>query len=443
MIRNISGKQSLTKMLALAVLFCVSPAVLAQSTQPSEPLQEEIRAIKARGEPWEPEDFAQPEIAPEENVLAVYQKAHESIHIKGNEWEVLSDTHMPLTPEQLAQIDAIIVREASALQDIRRATSMSGIGWQIKKLDNEVVKQLTGKHTKIFGLTNLVHGAALRAQSAGNDQEALLCVQDMLGIQRAIRKIPLIVDLYLSNAVSIRAAQTLQDILPSIIQSDEKTRLLLVKLRNDLLEEHELMADQRLEIWGERRLVYLSENNQLATTDPEKPATPYARALLLRYMGQIAVATNYAEAHAALPQEGTQPAATPKGLEVMAELNFIFAQAGSTLDQAMLMRFRSIAFRRMAAVAITIKLYSFDHAGAIPPSLDSLVKAGYLSNIPRNPMTADRFIQYNATGEMPLIYCDYVEDGKIKRPSGFFKKFEQKDFQFPLRLQPAAATQPN
>ena len=80
------------------------------------------------------------------------------------------------------------------------------------------------------------------------------------------------------------------------------------------------------------------------------------------------------------------------------------------LDRAFVLYYRSIALRRMAAVALAIRLYEIDH-GNRPADLSKLVP-DYLPAVPEDPFADDaRMISYLPNAEYPRMYS-VGEDGR-------------------------------
>ncbi|NOX58571.1 MAG: hypothetical protein GXP29_06895 [Planctomycetes bacterium] len=84
-----------------------------------------------------------------------------------------------------------------------------------------------------------------------------------------------------------------------------------------------------------------------------------------------------------------------------------------SLDRMILLDFRLRAHRRMAAIALAIRMYEIDK-GHRPERLDELV-SGYLDSIPRDPFAhGDEPIRYLPNAQPPLLYSvgpDGVDDG--------------------------------
>ena len=72
-------------------------------------------------------------------------------------------------------------------------------------------------------------------------------------------------------------------------------------------------------------------------------------------------------------------------------------------EDAFELHFRLIAMRRMAAVALALRLYELDH-GCRPPDLNALVPE-YLPSVPLDPFAADgRTISYLPNADVPRLY---------------------------------------
>ena len=87
----------------------------------------------------------------------------------------------------------------------------------------------------------------------------------------------------------------------------------------------------------------------------------------------------------------------------------------SSLDRAMQIHYRVLAQRRMAAVALAIRLCEVDH-GRRPTELAELVP-DYLDEVPADPMAADgATFRYLPDAAMPVLYSvgeDSVDDGGL------------------------------
>ena len=111
---------------------------------------------------------------------------------------------------------------------------------------------------------------------------------------------------------------------------------------------------------------------------------------------EAARATNWAAAKALLPADMPPPA----NLE---RLTTFISTMWSPTASAQISHWQTIAARRMAAVALGVRLYELDRSGR-PDGLEELVP-DYLPAIPLDPFASDgRGIGYRPKGDPPVLY---------------------------------------
>jgi hypothetical protein len=117
------------------------------------------------------------------------------------------------------------------------------------------------------------------------------------------------------------------------------------------------------------------------------------------------------------------------------------------IDRAIMLHFRGLAQRRMAAIALALRLYEIDH-GRRPAELSELVPE-YLPAVPADPFASDgRSIAFRTTPHGALLYSvntDGVDDqGQVAIDRNGNLRGDDKDLPFALDGQDliAAATQP-
>ena len=124
-----------------------------------------------------------------------------------------------------------------------------------------------------------------------------------------------------------------------------------------------------------------------------------------RFLGSVA---NYIEA----ARQATLPDATSRfaSVDVRTSASERFFRPISTtfgvaFERALQLYYRMIAMRRMAAVALAMRLYEIDN-GRRPAKLAELAPK-YLPAIPADPFVAGgaRRISYLPSAERPLLYC--------------------------------------
>lgn len=105
--------------------------------------------------------------------------------------------------------------------------------------------------------------------------------------------------------------------------------------------------------------------------------------------------------------------------------------------------FKTLVERRIAAITLAIRLYTFDHDGRLPTSLSELVPA-YLPAVPRDPFDpADGTIRYLPTRNPPVLYSvglNEKDDGGSERymPTSepVMPRWHNEDVVYPLQARP-------
>ncbi|MEM1010724.1 MAG: hypothetical protein AAGI46_00735 [Planctomycetota bacterium] len=106
------------------------------------------------------------------------------------------------------------------------------------------------------------------------------------------------------------------------------------------------------------------------------------------------------------------------------------------------------AQRRMAAVALSVRLYRVDHDGALPSDLDALVPE-YLPFVPGDPMASESPpLRYRLGGPLPVVYSVGVngqdDGGRMVRPGGNPQRsWEHLDLAQPLTPAPDPRAEPD
>jgi hypothetical protein len=99
-------------------------------------------------------------------------------------------------------------------------------------------------------------------------------------------------------------------------------------------------------------------------------------------------------------------------------------------DRMPIVEFRARCERRMAAIALAIRLYRIDHSDAWPVTLDELVP-NYLQSLPADPFRADgKTFGYVASLTQPLIYSvgeNGTDEGASTQPTARHLS-EERDF---------------
>jgi len=104
--------------------------------------------------------------------------------------------------------------------------------------------------------------------------------------------------------------------------------------------------------------------------------------------------------------------------------------------------------RRICATMLGLRLYTVDHQGTLPKTLDELVPA-YLPSVPEDPFSPDRGpIRYKADPHRPVIYSvgsNGRDDGASEKPLKRHDAppWDREDVVFSYFRDPPPATQPD
>lgn len=404
---------------------------------PSPEMRGEIAKLKMHGEPWDLADFAQPQVPPEENAALVYCQAGEKLRTHSSDEEILRRTQqLPLDPKDMASIDDLIGRNAELLRLARRASDMPKVRWDYPieeaqfKLSPE--EDLFDKipFYKMRQMAVIIRLAALRAHEQSNELEALRHVSSLLHLARAVRKIPNLRAFSTAAGIERDAINVIQEIswdLQLTAQGETEERSLTVRLIRELLNDQEMIHDYQWQLYGQRTLDYYKTNQKLLM-DRNARGVAEVRGIYWAYASAVARSKTLPEAQL-IPKVSLYTHKVGDGIlmtsaQIQQELRY---ENYAPLNIARA-HFVLLADRRMAAVALAIRLYVIDH-GQRPNDLNALVKEGYIGAIPRDPLATNAPIHYIPDGEHPRLYSfgrnGTDENGSLEMPeyyaSGFLR----------------------
>lgn len=429
-------------MMPVLLAFCVlaSGCTDRDKVEGTKQLDAEIAAIRARGEPFALSDFADPAIDPSQNAVELCRQVWKKMNLTNEDTKLLepADT-LPIKPEDTASLDAFLDRVAADLPAIRRAATTSEVSWNSQKIEKPEDLYSIKDVGSLRKMSTICLLDALRATRQGDHRRALDDIEAMFGLARIECKMPAVIANIVASSLEVRAVDALQQILPDLevkknMLAAEKAKLLLKLLSS----ETESTSDYQRQIWGERLNCYIG-NDTVLFHHPDDKASQVGRARLLVYFGKLALATNFVEAHAALPAETEHPPALPTGTLYDKKGNQIIAShTALTIDLATKFYFVARANRRLAATALALKLFAAEHGGQLPANLSELIASGYLPSIPIDPLSNHEPVRYLPTLPHPMVYSvgqDMKDDGgslEMPEKSESFRRMRAKDIVFGL-----------
>ncbi len=382
-------------------------------------LEAEVDRIRAAGEPVLPEDFGSTFVPDEENAVVLIRAA---VAASTREDSKLLD--LVLDSERWAQNGdealAIITSNTEALRVIREARGRPGVDWGIRfRMPLPIPKGLS-EHR---GLVCLVAGAAISASRDGDHYAAVERIRDGLMLTAALERRPRLISHLVALAEACLCAQAVEQVAPALIVGDgssvarpprQATRRQVEMLIDDLLDETggweslvtAAYCERMVGVASTRSAAYSNvswrEALLLALLEPLHVTAVRRR---LRYSSDLAQAFGHRDWPAIKAAEGEirSWASGPFGY-LNEELGFgLPAIWGRSMQHC-----HAIAMRRMAAIALAIRLYELEH-GRRPDRLADLAPS-YLTAIPSDPFTADgQTFRYLPTAQPPVLYSVGVD----------------------------------
>ena len=409
-------------------------------------LQTEIDRIQARGEPIFPEDFDPPEEIPDDqNAALALIKAAQQITSTAEQDEIINGlVKLPdITQDQWKLIADFEEKNRAALDLVRNARLMSKVDWGVRFRSPtlQVTNAITPNLSLSRQLCRVLCAVAVRNHHAGNDTVAFDTLRDVFFLSKALDQMPSLISRLTANAIDDMAVSRIEYCTPDLIvyQPGGADHSLVDAVIADLLDEEALRDALRRAMRADRMFqldsVELIVGGRLgpsaltwagaagpasgwerAVQFPVKPLYKVDAVLLIQDMDQIIQAcgqSSWPEAYEILgPLDETW--------EELFLGSFAFRRQMSmfqlrTQGRVVYIHFLYLAQRRMAAVALAIRLYEVDH-GRRPGALAELAP-DYLDAVPPDPMsTAGASFRYLPDAETPILYSvgeNGVDDGGL------------------------------
>ncbi len=376
----------------------------------------------ARGRKAFLSDFSVPSIPDDQNAASLLRTAAASLKYEddANDWENAFKHELPLTRTDLDILARVKRGNATVSRDMRRARALGRVNWGIV-MRTPAFTILLPHLNEARGLANLASYLALYEHTLHNDHEVIELARDILFDARSTEQPPVFlishlvangVDRVATNVlfqvISTLRIQSLQENTPSAgSAAPDQIRALIA----DLLDETSLIQGAS-DCWQGEQSAWV--DNAPAAVAQQSP-TPRIISFLAPMFTLQALrgAANLDSIPTALSQStysrarAVIPAATR--LSNASTLYNISRAVGSFFSIGVPGRyiqddFIARAHHRLAATALAIRLYQFDHASERPSSLDQLVPK-YLPKVPRDPFSRDdKSLVYRSDPSHPVLY---------------------------------------
>jgi len=396
-------------------------------------LQAEIDRIRAAGEPIFPEDFDSAPVPDAENAALVLVNAANAFVAPpeaGEDVSILAG-HSRFTATQLADARAYVDANTNALRLLRQARGMEKLDLGVRMrtpVFNFMLPPLSG-HRQSAKLLTVV---AKYHHQSGNDAEAIAAIRDALALGDVVDHRPSLIAHLVAISIRALAARAVESVAPDLAvcgadesmgPGPEPARYPDVEaLIADLLDEEDFRQGFTRALQCERmyqldtvRVITSGQMSLAALYGGGGPA-PLVQRVLNLFVGPLFVLDGVQMMHhatvaveAARAQDWpTHCRKQPPDPGNSAGVVDLLTRPLSTFlipsfERAAMLHYRTLADRRMAAIALAIRLYELDH-GRRPVQLTDLVPE-YLDVLPVDPFADDgRTFGYRPDTVPPVLY---------------------------------------
>ena len=414
--------------------------------------EREVAALAAAGAPVSLAELAAPPVPDEVNGSLALRLAAALAAPDGEsadpQWASFL-THppaAPLTPDERRTIGRLVRAHADALDAAGAARIKGGVDWQIPLRSPEWVDQ-SYRLEGLGDLLTLLGYAALYEHDRGSDALAVGHARSMLFVGRSLTARPFLFSQTSGNAVSVRAARRVADLVPDLNIGAEPDRGAVTPeevrdLVRELLDEGPWRDGMRRALRGEQTRIIQSVRGlsqgraTLAELCPgfearsgDNPIDRKLNAAVSASFGRVfrpwvfddgiasvrhlEVVIEQFDASPEWPTAVRRVPRLPPGMD--GQLTGVTHVTAFNLLHPYTWDFnayyQALAERRLAATALAVRWYACEHGGVLPARLGDLVPR-YLPALPSDPLAeGGPPLGYVAESKRPVVYS-VGENGK-------------------------------
>ena len=269
--------------------------------------RQRIAALQAAGEPIMPADFATANVDASDNAYNDLLAATKSFSNDCDTWRTFQDFDLglPLRPDEIQTIQAVLKDSATAFADLEKAKDKTRIDWPIDLSNPSMMNTMLPSFKNERALAQALGAAALLAHEQGDDRTSIERIDRMFLLSRIIDGQPSLVAHLVCIGVRALACERLIDIAPELRVGEnpndvppEALRQTIAGLLNiDPLQrgfEHAFRAERMEELSAINSLasgspIFTQPGGQSTTWDPivryfAKPLIYYNANVMCGYM---------------------------------------------------------------------------------------------------------------------------------------------------------------
>ncbi|HEX4793999.1 MAG TPA: hypothetical protein VH370_09415 [Humisphaera sp.] len=382
------------KRILLAIAFLIAGLFVIRAIAVHRALREfddEVAALKSKGQPTDWADFSQPELADDQNAAVLMLKAAQAMTTTIQQQHAAGLIRRNEADEQtLAIADAWVQINAAPLALIRNARDVPGIRW----LSSDGSGRANNSYAAARRLEPLALLLLTAADSAARHADALSFAEyecDLSGLAHIAGRAP-------SGALYLNAFVTwgidMDGPRLATAPMNPQARDALSRLIQDLLDD-QAIAQWTIQSIAEERVMMI-QGLRHSVINPEPGGHDlYDRAFVFAFRAPLIGKTVRQLRGFDLAAEAARKSTFPTDIDDNYYLQYrpmeeaiekrwrSFNKVG-TPGGWVSQRRRQIAYHRMYVVALAVRMYQADHDGSFPATLDELLPR-YLDRIPVDP----------------------------------------------------------
>jgi hypothetical protein len=384
-------------------------------------LGEEVAALRAKGEPMLAEELVNRPVADGENAAIMLREAGELVDQTSKDWEEfdLLWLGLPLTEKEMGVVQRVVEQDRSALKKLREARVKKGVDWQLDPL-RPILSDIPDLREQ-KPLASVATAAMLLEHQRGNDREVVKLARGLLAQSSAVEQMPAgLIPHLVGIGISSMTCDALFEIVADLKIGNGNGEVSGQELKNlihALLDERSLIEGQRLAIRVERANQVRGAQS-LRSMVPVQGARQQKGISIMEYVGRPLLlkdgrlllretsetmkaadeSANWPEFHDKIRERVKQRMAMRQSVRHM-----YLAMMGGALDKPVENTFRAVTARRLAAVALAMRLYASEHDGRLPGRLEELTP-GYLPQVPVDGLARGKKISFVAETGRPRVY---------------------------------------
>ena len=349
--------------------------------------------LTARGYPLDPAALNQPPIPDETNAAVAWRAAFAALNPtvlsprdSAGGWETFG-RFPPYTFQWRLLADASSIANKRAFERASAARHLTDADWGRYYTDLNTL--IGGGLNQARSMANVLVDDFELQQVRGNSTASAERIESLLGLARALRSRPSLIDYLVSVGTDGMTTHALRTHVSTIDWPADRYPIVI----NALLDDAETRTFQHL-IRAEVTLMASMRWTLPSALQNAWTVSPNLRRLQTHRMDQaVAVAEAIADVDLRASErraEAVERSPYPRTdmLDPISQLTHRFADISDySLYRVVRLRNESLARKQVAAIALAMRWYALEHAGQLPPQLEALVPR-YLPRVPVSPLAS-------------------------------------------------------